>query len=401
MKGIKFFFGALAAAGLLISVSATAQENANRDADGNVVRGPYETNGTWDNTFIGAALGLNSTFNFDNKGAVPFATYPGIALDVYAGKWFTPTVGARVGWYGLNTHMFTGNNADIAWQNVIAADFLWNASSTFGGYKETRSWSWIPYARAGLEFYNKNPEWVLGAGLLVQKYINDRWNFMIDLRSLVAKNAETEQYAVNNGIGRFNFPASLTFGAQYKFGKTGFDRHSSITPVIIPVPFTEDEYNQLSEQVAALQKENEALQQKVKDLEEENAKYHNFVEGQTYVYQNGEFVACDANQGAPATLYFDCGKSTLSDRELAHLEFFASSILNEDSEIVVTGSADKQTGTASFNKKLSEKRANYVKDILIKKYGLKDENIEVVADGDTNNVFDTPAKNRCVTIRIK
>ena len=52
MKGIKILLGALAAAGLLFSVSANAQENANRDADGNVVRGPYETNGIWDNTFM-------------------------------------------------------------------------------------------------------------------------------------------------------------------------------------------------------------------------------------------------------------------------------------------------------------------------------------------------------------
>ena len=401
MKGIKILFGALAAAGLLISVSATAQENANRDADGNVVRGPYETNGTWDNTFIGAALGLNSTFNFNNNGAVPFATYPGIALDVYAGKWFTPAIGARLGWYGLNTHMFTGNPANMAWQNVFAADFLWNASSTFDGYKETRSWSWIPYARAGLELYNTNPEWVLGAGLLVQKYINNRWNFMIDLRSLVAKNAETEQYPTTNAIGRFNFPVSLTFGAQYKFGKTGFDRHSSVTPVVIPVPFTLEEYNDLQKRVADLEQENKELNEKIAALEGENAKYRNFVEGQTYIYQNGEFVACDANEGAPVTLYFDCGRATLSERELAHLEFFATSVLDADSEVVVTGSADKQTGTASGNKKISEQRAKYVKDILIKKYGLKDENIEVVADGDTNNLFDTPAKNRCVTVRIK
>ncbi|MCQ2147596.1 MAG: OmpA family protein, partial [Bacteroidales bacterium] len=89
---------------------------------------------------------------------------------------------------------------------------------------------------------------------------------------------------------------------------------------------------------------------------------------------------------------------TLSQRELAHLEYYASS-LSSDAKVTVTGSADKQTGSAKVNQALSEKRANYVAKILVDKYGLDKDNITIVADGDTNNVFDTPAKNRVVTIK--
>ena len=35
------------------------------------------------------------------------------------------------------------------------------------------------------------------------------------------------------------------------------------------------------------------------------------------------------------------------------------------------------------------------------KFGATAGNIETVANGDRNNVFDTPAKNRCVVIEVK
>ena len=52
--------GILAAASFLFSFNAYAQEDANRDADGKVVRGPYVTNSVFDNTFIGLGAGVNS-----------------------------------------------------------------------------------------------------------------------------------------------------------------------------------------------------------------------------------------------------------------------------------------------------------------------------------------------------
>ncbi|MBP5636551.1 MAG: OmpA family protein [Bacteroidales bacterium] len=421
MKGIKIFFGALAAAGLLLSVSATAQENANRDADGNVVRGPYETNGFWDNTFIGAGIGANSGLNAGNYGDVRLFVVPGLALDLYAGKWFTPAVGARVGYYGLTNQGFD------AMQHNLSLDLLWDITTTIDGYKETRVWSWIPYFRAGFHAYDghiwaANRTWALGGGLIAKwhpSWLGERWNIIFDGRGIFVpdkeldgpsntpgdghgwngRNPNTGQYDAK--LGFISMPVALTVGVSYHFNKTGFDRHNSVTPTIIPVPFTLEEYNALEQKVADLEKENAELKDKIAALEEENEKYRNLANGQTYEYVDGEFVASDSAKGAPGVFYFDCGKATLSERELAHLEFFAQSVLDSGSSVVVTGSADKQTGTARVNQKLSEQRADYVKNILVKKYGLSEDNIEVVAEGDKNNVFDTPAKNRCVTIRVK
>src|SRR5574344_2271994 len=88
MKAIKSILGVLACATLLsVSFSANAQENNNRDANGKIVRGAYETNGLWDNWFIGVGAGVNSVYNNGDFGKY------GIATDVNLGKWFTPSVG--------------------------------------------------------------------------------------------------------------------------------------------------------------------------------------------------------------------------------------------------------------------------------------------------------------------
>ena len=102
----------------------------------------------------------------------------------------------------------------------------------------------------------------------------------------------------------------------------------------------------------------------------------------------------------PATVYFDLGSAKVSEREKAHLEFFANSVVDNATKLLLTGSADKQTGTAKGNQKLSEQRVDAVK-ALLEKLGANGSNIDTVAKGDTDNKFDTPAKNRCVVIEVK
>ena len=66
----KLFIGALAVmASVLVASPASAQENGNRDENGKVVRGPYETNRFGDNWFVGAGVDLNSFVT--KRGASP------------------------------------------------------------------------------------------------------------------------------------------------------------------------------------------------------------------------------------------------------------------------------------------------------------------------------------------
>ncbi len=394
--------GALAAASLLFSVNAFAQENANRDENGKIVRGAYETNRAFDNTWIGLAAGWNAGLNLQNTSGIPFAQgIGGLAVDVSLGKWWTPFIGGRINWLGLANNVLGNDGAPLnPQQHFITGDLLWSLTDTFWGYKETRVWNVAPYVSGGLAITPvAAAEWIYGGGILNRFYLSNRVDLLLDFRAMVAK-ASWYGVTVEKSIGHFEFPLSATIGVAIKLGKTGFNRHSSITPVVIPVPFTTEQYNALADKVAALEKENAELKDKIAALEEEVAPLRQLTDGQTYLYENGKFTAVDVKPGSPITLYFDCGSAKLSEREKAHFEYFANTVVDENSKLAVNGYADKQTGSAKRNQQLSEQRVKTVVDLLLKA-GAKQENIESAAHGATVQLFDGAAKNRVVTVELQ
>ncbi len=405
MKSMKTFFGVLAAASLLFSVNAFAQENANVDENGNVVRGPYETTAFGDNWFVGLGIGGNSVFNTANGPTIPFFTVPGLDVQVSGGKWISPEYGLRVRAQGVTEEGFKD------FELFGGVDVLFNLTYLIKGYKQTGH-SWSVYPSAGINLLNGDPTWALGGGFLYNLplenlFNSDRFNFFVDLNARVVATKEGYDHIVDNTItgvrqklGRFSFPLAAVVGLSYNIGNTGFQRHSSVVPAIIPVPFTTEQYEDLSGKVAELEKENAALKDKIAALENEVAPLRQLVNGQTYLYDNGTFTAVDAAAGAPVTLYFDCGSATLSAREKAHFEYFTKNVVNENTKLSVNGYADKQTGSAKRNQQLSEQRVKTVVDLL-KKAGAAEENIESAAHGATVQPFDSAAKNRVVTIEVK
>ncbi len=402
MKGIKMLIGALAAASLLFSFSANAQENANRDENGNVVRGAYETNGAFDNIFFNIGAGVNSTLSIKKAPALRGI---GLSTDLTLGKWFTPAIGVRGGWHGFWNKGKTAANEMFGF-NYVHADVMWNLSNSFGGYKETRFWNIAPYMAFGVldvsarrNIFAKgaanNLEFAAGPGILNFFRISDRVSITLDLMALVGKAA-----AYNTDSRYLIMFPSATAGLAFNFGKTNFDRHSSITPVVIPVPFTTEQYNALADKVAALEKENAALKDKIAALEKELAPYKNLVNGQTYLFENGKFTAVEVTKATPLSIYFDLGSSKISAREKAHLEYFCENAVDADTKLAINGYADKQTGSARTNQKLSENRVKAVVDLL-KKAGAQESNMDCSAHGDTINPFDGAAKNRVVTIEVK
>ena len=142
---------------LFSGLAAQAQEKENRDAQGRIVRGPYETNRLFDNIFVGVAGGVNLYFG-ENDSEGKFGKRLAPALDIHAGKWFTPSVGARVGYAGLQAKGWTAANSIYAkgadgnlfkekfGVMYLHADAMWNLSNALSGYREDRTWNFVPYA---------------------------------------------------------------------------------------------------------------------------------------------------------------------------------------------------------------------------------------------------------------
>lgn len=393
MKATKIVLGVLALSGLF-SFSAFAQENGNRDENGKVVRGAYETNRFGDNWFVSVGAGMNTSY--EGAKVHDFHFFGGLALDANVGKWLTPSTGARFGWRGINnSYDYTtsltpdmNGHARLS-QNLLHADLLWNISNAFSGYKETRTWNLVPYASAGLlmtknDYADNKMQYAFadGLGLLNNFRLSDHVGLYLDLAGYVVKARETRfENAPRRSVA---FLPSATLGLTFNLGRTNWDRHSSITPVVVPVPFTTDQYNALKDRVAALEKENADLKDQINALKN----------------QQPDTVYVDGNVESGATVYFTIGQTTISDREKAHVDYYVDNVLkNTDKNIVITGSADKGTGSAKRNQYLSEQRAKAVKDYLVKA-GVDESRISTKAVGDTDNRFNGAANNRVAVIEL-
>ena len=65
-----------------------------------------------------------------------------------------------------------------------------------------------------------------------------------------------------------------------------------------------------------------------------------------------------------------------------------------EAKCTITGYADKATGSAAVNQRISEKRAAVVKNELIKKHGIAADRIITKAMGDTEQPYDDAILNR-------
>jgi outer membrane protein OmpA-like peptidoglycan-associated protein len=143
---------------------------------------------------------------------------------------------------------------------------------------------------------------------------------------------------------------------------------------------------------AALQEENNELAKTNKNLKKEMKSLKtatvveevNFFEGMT-----------------PATIFFEIGQTTLSTKELQHLDFLAKNLVakaDKDTQILITvmGSADGNTGSMRRNQHLSEARGKYVFDLLTTQYGISPERLTVKSE--VVKKAQHPALSRAVVI---
>ena len=396
---------ALAAAIFAATPNASAQGESNRDEFGNIVRGPYETNGFGDNWYIGIGGGINYILNdnFDGKIAP--------SIDANVGKWFTPTIGMRIGYQGIGIQMWSdtpgllgstlNNDRNQYLQKLgymyIHGDLMWNISNEIGGYNDNRFWNFVPYAHAGyFRTYGVNGvkfadnEIAAGVGLLHNLRLSYRLDLIIDLRATAVKGAAL------NSSGLTILP-SVTAGLAVDLGWPEFIRTGTILGAL---EIANAEKTQILETaIVALEAANAALEVENAGLQKKNSSLTKQVENLKNQPKLDPTAFLDGM--SPAALYFDIGKATLSAKELHHLDFLAKNLIataDKDTKIYVTimGSADSNTGSARRNQHLSEARGKYVFDLLTSKYDISPERLIVKSEVVKANA--DPALSRAVLI---
>ena len=109
-------------------------------------------------------------------------------------------------------------------------------------------------------------------------------------------------------------------------------------------------------------------------------------------------VVKEVEVAGPRAIFFKIGSARIDDYGMVNIELAAKILkANPDKKYKVAGYADKATGSASWNQKLSEKRAQGVYDALIKE-GVNKDQLELVGFGGTANMFGKNYLNRVVIL---
>ncbi len=379
------------AAALLVSFSAFAQET-NRDAQGNIQKGPYETNAFWDNWSLGAGVGIDIALDNVISGLLKKdqAVGRGLAfpaIDVTATKWFEPCFGARFGWQGLAGKIY---DTDFSY-NYAHGDLLWNWSNQFWGYKEKRFYNLIPYLHAGWTWTRFDNGFAAGAGIINKFRMGSVIDLLVDLRLTGVGAAIYPDPAAGH-----SFMFSAIAGLNFNLGKSNWTRKATtVAGYAAAVAAAEAAANaaQAAKDKAnaakkSLADKNAALAAENQQLKDELAKAGK---------DNGDIFNNLLNE--PIIAYFEIGKAKLTAKEQAHVEYAVKNIISQGKNVKFTlsGNADSKTGSKKRNQQLSEQRADYIYKLLTEKYGLDASQFTVKANGG-NDIFDTPELNRACII---
>lgn len=350
-----------------------------------------ETNRFWSNWFISAGGGVNLYFG-DHDKQVKFGKRLAPAVDVAIGKWFTPGIGVRFAYSGLSVKGATQTGIHSTGEEVpgkggygywltkqkfnyfnFHLDAMFNVSNLFFGYNPNRVYSLSPYVGLGVMKTNDTPKATEIAGhfgLLNSFRLCDALDLNLDIRGTLVSDAFDGEAYGRGGEGML----SATVGLTYKFKKRGWDKAKTV------VRIDNRAINALRQQLADAEAENDRLKRALAEGNRQKAK---------------EIVT----KASANLVTFPIGKATLSNEARANLSLLAEAIKAGDGNVVytITGYADAGTGSKRINERLSKRRAEAVRDCLVKEFGVSESQLRVDYKGGVDNMFyDDPRLSRAV-----
>lgn len=190
--------------------------------DGVIV--PASRSGNWfvsiaggTTAFLGTPLGCEDLFG---------RLKPSYSLAV--GKWFTPYVGARINYQGLQ---FKDGTLSTQEYHHVHADLLWNVLGRSYTRQENVRWTLAPFAGVGLihNADNGHNPLAISYGVQGQYRISRRVSALVELSGTTTFQ-DFDGYGKSNRLG--DHMLSLTAGFTFHIGKTGWKRAVDAAPYI-------------------------------------------------------------------------------------------------------------------------------------------------------------------------
>lgn len=314
------------------------------------------------------------------------APMPNLAI----GQWHNPYFGTRIHAYAWNVYGFQfqpGSTTDVdRFSNIYGAaslEFMFDLVNYFGHYTPKRVFHFIPFVGIGAGWMKQSNDMDGNKVGAIENDFGPQANagliFKFRLGKRVDLNLEAQAMTVrSNMIGGIPHHADLialaSGGLTFRLGKTDFEG-------VIPMDW--DLVNDLNGQINRLRAENDELSKQLPCPE------------------CPELVApvtteVETKAVAENVVYFRIGSAKIDQNQLINIYNTAQFAKANNSKITVVGYADEDTGTANWNMKLSEKRANAVAKVLVEEYGIAESDITIDYKGSSVQPYETNEWNRVV-----
>ena len=307
-------------------------------------------------------------------------------------------------WIGLQDAADAeGNSYYMARYSTLTGDIVWSLSNALHGYDPERKWS-APYffAGAGLGFANvlfDRDQFggthyghhlghvfpVLSAGIGASMNFTDRFGMFAELEL----NANDIPDIFHQNLADLQMVhADARLGCIINFGLTEADQAIASQKSML----TQDNFGALNSQIATLEQqvansnnnekklkgEIEDLKKKLADALANQGNKVNSAAADSLQNVINQIKADQLNYYAmPFSVQYGVDEWQVSEEEMDKVKAVARVMKdNSNVKIKVVGFAD-YTGSDAYNMKLSERRANEVKRLLTKKYGIAEDRVEV------------------------
>ena len=317
---------------------------------------------------------------------------------IQIGKQFTPALGMTLeGNASVNT---SPSKTAFDASNISLLGRV-NLMNLFAGYKgQPRLFEMEAVGGLGwLHYYNSGPSawpgydsdaWSAKFGLNFNFNVGEKKAWTIQVKPAVIYNISGIGYESNRGashpgqLSRNSASVELAAGIIYHF-KNSNGTHSFVTVR----PYDQAEVDELNSRINSLRSEVGQKEGELNNLRNENRQLQRDLND----CRNKKVQTTTTAASTEAVVAFNQGKSKVMSTQMAGIERIATYMKNNPLDrVFITGYASPE-GSASFNQKLSEKRAKAVKDILVKKYNIDSSRIVTEGKG-VGSIFSSPSWNR-------
>lgn len=346
-----------------------------------------------DNWFIGIDGGaytpMSHTAFFKGMRAV---------TGIKVGRYISPVFGMRLdGQFYINPNQHGSAPKTAIDMSNVSLDGLFNLSNLFGGYQgEPRACELVGVFGSGWGHAFGTGGDAADINVFTVK-TGAQLNFNLGASKAWQINIEPDVVWLNTHnrgddyLSKSSAMFQILGGITYKFACSNGTHNFAIAKL-----FDQGEINELNAKINDLRKSNGEKDDALRAADAKNAELARKLAD---CEATPKSVVKQTETNLAPVVIFDQGKSVIKPAQAPSVQMIATYMKNHpDAKVTIKGYASPE-GSAEINKKLSEARANAVKDMLVKKYKISEDRLSVVGLGATNEVFDESDWNRvCVFV---